>query len=162
MSAIPIHDERDDDDAIATVVAELRRLRAASQLSRYRGPAPRLPSRVAIGAIVESLVSALYPRHFGPPGVSARDADAFVLGVLAKTLPALRHQVSLALALEWSHARGEGAQAVDRRTRSRARFSPLCRKYAPCSARTCARASRSIRRPTASTRSSSAFLALLR
>ena len=107
MSAIPIDDERDDEAAIARVTAELRRLRAASQLSRYRGPAPRLPSREAIGAIVDSLVSALYPRHFGPPGLSARGADVFVSGVLAKTLPALKRQISLALALERSHAREE-------------------------------------------------------
>ena len=100
-------DEPVDDAGIASVVAELRRLRAASQLSRYRGRAPRLPSREAIGAIVESLVSALYPRHFGPPGLNARDADAFVAGVLAKTLRALRRQIGLTLALEQEHARGE-------------------------------------------------------
>ena len=105
--AIPIDDEPAGDPEIASVVAELRRLRAASQSSRYRGPAPRLPSREAIAAIVESLVSALYPRHFGPPGVNARDADAFVGAVLAKTLPALRQQIGLALALEREHARGE-------------------------------------------------------
>ena len=107
MSAIPIDDEPAADAEIASVVGELRRLRAASQLSRYRGPTPRLPSREAIGAIVESLVSALYPRHFGPPGLNARDADAFVAGVLVKTLPALKQQIGLALALEREHARGE-------------------------------------------------------
>ncbi len=79
-------------------------------MSRYRGPAPRLPSREAIGAIVESFISALYPRHFGPPGLSARDADAFVAGVLAKALPVLKQQIdlALALALEQEHARGAG------------------------------------------------------
>ena len=63
------------DSEYSSIVAELRQLRAASQLSRYRGAAPRLPSREAISDIVESLVSALYPRHFGPPGLEARDAD---------------------------------------------------------------------------------------
>jgi serine O-acetyltransferase len=113
LSAIPTGDGPDDDAAIASVVAGLRRLRAASQLSRYRGPAPRLPSREAIGAIVESLVSALYPRHFGPPGVSARDADAFVSGVLAKTLLALKREISLALALEREEARANPRSADD-------------------------------------------------
>jgi serine O-acetyltransferase len=84
----------------ASIVAELRQLRAASQLSRYRGAAPRLPSREAIGAIVESLVSALYPRHFGPAGLEARDADAFVERTVARALPALEHEIELALALE--------------------------------------------------------------
>jgi serine O-acetyltransferase len=91
--------------AYAQIVAELRQLRAASQLSRYRGAAPRLPSREAIGEIVESLVSALYPRHFGPPGLDARDADAFVARTLEEALPALKHEIELALALEQAGAR---------------------------------------------------------
>jgi hypothetical protein len=57
--------------AYAGIVVELRRLRAASQLSRYRGPAPRLPSREAVSEIVDGLVSAHYPRHFGPAGSEA-------------------------------------------------------------------------------------------
>jgi serine O-acetyltransferase len=105
MSAIPTAPEADGNPEIASVVAELRRLRAASQLSRYRGAAPRLPSREAIGDIVENLVSALYPRHFGPPGLNARDADAFVARTLANALPALRRQIELALALDQEHAR---------------------------------------------------------
>ena len=52
-------DEPGVDSDYAPIVAELRQLRAAAQLSRYRGAAPRLPSREAIGEIVESLVSAL-------------------------------------------------------------------------------------------------------
>jgi serine O-acetyltransferase len=93
------------DSDYANIVAELRQLRATSQLSRYRGAAPRLPSREAINEIVESLVSALYPRHFGPPGLDARDADAFVARTLAKALPALGHEIELALALEQEDAR---------------------------------------------------------
>ncbi len=93
------------DSEYASVVAELRLLRAASQLSRYRGAAPRLPSREAISEIVGSLISALYPRHFGPPGLDARDADAFVARTLAKALPALKQQIQLALALEQEDAR---------------------------------------------------------
>ena len=38
------------DSEYAPIVAELRQLRVASQLSRYRGSAPRLPSREAISA----------------------------------------------------------------------------------------------------------------
>jgi serine O-acetyltransferase len=93
------------DSEYAGIVAELRQLRATSQLSRYRGAAPRLPSREAISDIVESLVSALYPRHFGPPGLDARDADAFVARTLAKALPTLKQQIGLALALEQEDAR---------------------------------------------------------
>ncbi len=82
------------------IVAELRQLRAASQLSRYRGAAPRLPSREAISEIVEGLISALYPRHFGPPGLEAQDADAVGARTRAKALPALPHELALAMALE--------------------------------------------------------------
>jgi serine O-acetyltransferase len=98
------------DSEYASIVAELRHLRAAAQLSRYRGPAPRLPSREAINDIVESLISALYPRHFGPAGLDARDADAFVARTLAKAMPALKRQIELALALEREDAR-EAANA---------------------------------------------------
>jgi serine O-acetyltransferase len=80
-------------------------LRADAQVSRYRGLAPRLPSREAISQIVERLMSALYPRHFGPPGLDARDADAFVARTLATALPALEHEIELALALEQENAR---------------------------------------------------------
>jgi serine O-acetyltransferase len=77
------------DSEYSSIVAELRQLRAASQLSRYRRAAPRLPSREAISDIVESVISAVYPRHFGPPGLDARDADAFVTRSLTEALPAL-------------------------------------------------------------------------
>jgi serine O-acetyltransferase len=100
---------RGDDASVnseyAGIVVELRQLRAASQLSRYRGVAPRLPSREGISEIVGSLVSALYPHHFGPPGLDARDADAFVARTLEKTLPAIERQLELALALEQKDTR---------------------------------------------------------
>jgi serine O-acetyltransferase len=100
----------------AHIVAELRQLRAASQLSRYRGAAPRLPSREAISDIVGRLIAALYPRHFGPPGLDARDADAFVGRTLAEALPALKHEIELALALEEEDAR-DAANANPRSAR---------------------------------------------
>jgi serine O-acetyltransferase len=90
------------------IVAKLRQLRAASQLSRYRHAAPRLPSRETIEQIVDDLVAALYPRHFGPPGLNAEDADAFVAKTLSKSLPRLKTQIDLALALDQEH-RGKTA-----------------------------------------------------
>jgi serine O-acetyltransferase len=98
-------DESSGDSEYAYVVAELRQLRAASQLSRYRGAAPRLPSRESISEIVGSLISALDPRHFGPSGLDARDADAFVAWTLETALPGLKQQIELALALEQEDAR---------------------------------------------------------
>jgi serine O-acetyltransferase len=51
------------------------------------------------------LIAALYPRHFGPPALDARDADAFVARTLAEALLALKHEIELALALEQEDAR---------------------------------------------------------
>jgi serine O-acetyltransferase len=106
-------DESGADSEYAPIVAQLSQLRAASQLSRYRGTAPRLPSREAISDIVGGLISALYPRHFGPPGLDARDADAFVARMLAEALPALKHEIELALALDQEDAR-DGSEANPR------------------------------------------------
>src|ERR1700729_736663 len=106
-------EESSGDSEYAYVVAELRQLRAASQLSRYRGPAPRLPSREAISDIVGGLIAALYPRHFGAPGLDARHADAFVARTLAEALPPLKHEIELALALEQEDAR-DGSEANPR------------------------------------------------
>ena len=80
---------------VAEIVDQLRNLRAASQRRRYRGAAPELPSRKTMGEIVDSLVAAIYPRHFGPQGITAKDADAFVAEALQSALLALRGQVRL-------------------------------------------------------------------
>jgi len=107
LNAVVIDRDAAGDPLVAGVAAQLRQLRAASQSSRYRGAAPRLPSREAIEGIVENLVAALYPRHFGPPGLSAREADAFVVRTLTQTLPILKREVDLAIALETHQTRGE-------------------------------------------------------
>jgi serine O-acetyltransferase len=81
------------------IVGELRALRAAAQARRYRGAPPELPSRAETVAAVEGLVAALYPRHFGPSGLAAREVDSFVTLKLAQSLASLRRQVELELRL---------------------------------------------------------------
>jgi serine O-acetyltransferase len=105
LGANAISPERQADENLELdgIVTKLRQLRAASQLSRYRDTAPRLPSRETIEEIVDDLVAALYPRHFGPPGLTAEDADAFVAKTLSKSLPRLKIQIDLALALDQEH-----------------------------------------------------------
>ena len=105
--------QADANPELDDIIAKLRQLRAASQLSRYRHAAPSLPSRETIEEIVDSLLAALYPRHFGPPGLNAQDADAFVANTLVKTLPRLKAQVDLALALDQEH-RGKAANLCRR------------------------------------------------
>jgi serine O-acetyltransferase len=104
------------------LVDALRDLRNLSQRRRYRGPTPKLPSRKTLIAAIDDLVSALYPRHFGPQGLSADEVDAFVDKTLRTALRALRGQIKLELALA---AEGIGAGEADpRRTfEIAARFS---------------------------------------
>ncbi|MDR3467908.1 MAG: serine acetyltransferase [Xanthobacteraceae bacterium] len=77
-----------------SIVAELADLRAVSQKRRYGGRSiPDLPSREAVVAIVDGLVAALFPRHFGSPGLSDDGIDFYVADTLDRALRALRQQV---------------------------------------------------------------------
>jgi serine O-acetyltransferase len=87
------------DPEINRVVGELRALRTASQMRRYRGAPPELPSREAAIKSVDGLVAALFPRHFGPAGLRGRDVDHFVAGALSQSLAALGRQIELELRL---------------------------------------------------------------
>jgi serine O-acetyltransferase len=69
------------------IVAELADLRAIPQKRHYQGrPLPELPSRKVIVAVVDGLVAALYPHHFGPARLSADGVDLFVADTLGQTL----------------------------------------------------------------------------
>ncbi|MCW2276500.1 serine acetyltransferase [Rhodoblastus acidophilus] len=81
------------------IVGELRALRAAAQARRYRSAPPDLPSRAETVAAVEGLVAALFPRHFGPSGLSGRGVDSFVALKLAESFASLRRQIELELRL---------------------------------------------------------------
>jgi serine O-acetyltransferase len=85
------------------IVAQLRGLRIASQKRRYRGAPPPLPSREIIIDLVDGIAAALYPRHFGPADLFAKDVDAFIVRTLDSALRALERQIELELALarEW-------------------------------------------------------------
>ena len=86
---------------LVAVATELRGLRAASQNRRYRGSPPPLPSREAVIEIVEALLAALYPRHFGPMDLAPDAVDAFIIRTLESALMTLRRQIELELAGEW-------------------------------------------------------------
>jgi len=100
---------------IGGIVAELRSLRTASQKSRYHGGlVPELPSREAIPEIVEGLVSVLYPRHLGPPGLTPDTTDEFLARTLENSLRSLQEQARRELTL----VAGDGDQssvALERR-----------------------------------------------
>lgn len=85
---------------VGYIAAHLHNLRTTSQRSRYNdGHIPQLPSREATISIVDGLVAALYPRHFGPAGLTIESTDAFVVCQLAKTLQLLREQIRRELKL---------------------------------------------------------------
>jgi len=82
------------------IVAELRDLRSSSHKTRYQDrPLPELPSRKAIIEVLDGLIGALFPRHFGPPGLADHGRDAFVAATLATSLRTLERQVWLELQL---------------------------------------------------------------
>jgi serine O-acetyltransferase len=82
------------------IVAELRNLRTASQKIRYRGGSlPELPSRETMINIVDNLISALYPRHFGPAGLTVESTDGFIVFTLDAVLRSLQEQVRRELQL---------------------------------------------------------------
>ncbi|WP_442755732.1 serine O-acetyltransferase EpsC [Methylocystis sp. JAN1] len=85
---------------VARIVSELAALRKRSQTSRYGGGRlPDLPSRVAVLELVESLVSVLYPRHFGPYELTPDATDIFIARTLDRALRMLREQIRRELEL---------------------------------------------------------------
>ena len=101
----------DDGFEIDGLVGRLRDLRSLSQRRRYRGPTPNLPSRHTVIAAFDALVSALYPRHFGPQGLTPEEIDAFIAKTLRSALRSLQGQIKLELALdEESPAPGRAAE----------------------------------------------------
>ena len=90
----------DDGFDIDGLVGRLRDLRSLSQRRRYRGPTPNLPSHQTTVAAFDALVSALYPRHFGPQGLSVDEIDGFIAKTLRSALRSLQGQIKLELALD--------------------------------------------------------------
>ena len=99
----------EDGFAVETLVTELADLRRASQRRRYVGPTPALPSREIVIAVFDELVSALYPRHFGPQDLRPEALDGFVAKALRSALRALQSQIKLELALDEDAAPADAA-----------------------------------------------------
>ena len=95
---------------LASVVADLAELRSSSHRSRYgEGVLPVLPARTAMAEIADGLVAALFPRHFGPPGLAVRHMDDFVSTTLRSALRSLEVQGRRELRLMTSAAEAEPA-----------------------------------------------------
>ncbi|MDR3524259.1 MAG: serine acetyltransferase [Acetobacteraceae bacterium] len=85
--------------AILDVTARLHDQRIAARGRSELDAMPVLPSRDVVLDIVESLVSALFPRHFGPAGMCGRDLDGYVARTLDSALHKLHHQIELEIAM---------------------------------------------------------------
>ena len=75
------------------IVAELRRSRNVAHNIRQDGPARRPPSRDALEAVLDGLVEALFPRHYGRSDLDTENIDYFVGNTLNVALNGLLEQV---------------------------------------------------------------------
>jgi serine O-acetyltransferase len=85
---------------LSRIASELGDLRIRSHQTRYgAGPPPELPSRTAMIDLIDQIAAAMFPRHYGPPGLSGEGFDAFVTLSLTTALQSLQRQVQLELEL---------------------------------------------------------------
>ena len=75
------------------IVAELRRSRDIAHNIRQDGPALRPPSRDALETVLDGLVEALFPRHYGRSDLDTENIDYFVGNALNVALNGLLEQV---------------------------------------------------------------------
>jgi serine O-acetyltransferase len=103
------------DGQLDAVAEKLRLIRMTSQQRRYPGRAtPNLPSRAVVIPLLSNVVSALYPRHYGPAGLDVQAVDLFV----AQRLRTIRQHLAEQLELEW--LLHPDAEQLDCRRRARA------------------------------------------
>lgn len=102
---------------LAELAERLRLIRMTSQQRRYPGrEAPRLPSRVAVVAILDRVIGLLYPRHHGPETLTPDQTDRHVQDGLA----VVRDNLAWQIRLEWLLAPGADAVAVTQEARAAA------------------------------------------
>jgi len=75
------------------IVAELRNSRDITHNIRQDGPSRRAPSRDALESILDGLVEALFPRHYGRSDLDTENIDYFVGNTLNVALNALLEQI---------------------------------------------------------------------
>src|SRR5690349_1958113 len=88
---------RPPDSELADTVAALRLSREVTNNVRYRGSVRELPSRTALRRIVDGLIAAMFPTHYGRPDLSDSNIDDFVSHTLDVALAGLSVEVRRAL-----------------------------------------------------------------
>ncbi len=86
-------DPSNQDWNLASVVAGLRQSRELTHNVRHKGRIREMPSREALGQIVQGLCAALFPTHYGRPDLADESIDYFVGHTLNSTLVVLAEQI---------------------------------------------------------------------
>lgn len=82
------------------IVSDLRALRVEwRETTKPDGVTYELPSQAALSGILEGLSAALFPRHFGRPGLTEEAVDFFVGSMLGAALQGLLEQIRRELRL---------------------------------------------------------------
>jgi serine O-acetyltransferase len=118
------------DWSLQSVVQALRQSRELTHNVRHKGRIRELPSRDALGLIVQGLSAALFPTHLGRPDLSDEDIDFYVGNTLSSTLQSLSEQVrrGLLFVSEPDAAQDEGlGQRAGQVTREFAAHLPAIR-----------------------------------
>jgi serine O-acetyltransferase len=89
------------------IVSALQRARAGSE-DPDRGCGAPLPSVPPLAAVVDRIVAALFPNHFGPPDLGERGTDRFVADTLERALTTLHEQVCYEL--RWAARRSSASE----------------------------------------------------
>ncbi len=89
---------------LGSVVSALRKSREITHNVRHKGRVRELPSRDALGQIVQGLSAALFPTHYGRPDLTDESIDYFVGYTLHDTLTVLAEQVRRGLLFDASVA----------------------------------------------------------
>jgi serine O-acetyltransferase len=101
----------DLDSVVAALRAQRERWRTAQQRPREVGGRD-LPSREALGGIIDGLRGALFPMRLGPPELRQEAEDYYVGHTLDTVLTALRQQVWLELRHAARHPGGLPVEAL--------------------------------------------------
>ncbi|MGQ0444029.1 MAG: serine O-acetyltransferase EpsC [Beijerinckiaceae bacterium] len=99
------------------IVGQLRNLRNGwRQITKPEGVTYELPSKEVLSEILEGLSAALFPRHFGPAGLTEEAIDHFIARTLERALQSLHEQIHREVRLA-SGPPGKGATQLDAQVR---------------------------------------------
>lgn len=86
-------DTAQSDWNLTSVISGLRHSRETTHNIRHKGRIRELPSREALGQILQGLLAVLFPTHLGRPDLNDESIDYFVGNTLNSTLVVLAEQV---------------------------------------------------------------------